>query len=54
MRKANVAIARKIAVVLHCIWVNGTPISAALFGAKLFSFRRKGYRFRYAKRVKYA
>jgi hypothetical protein len=24
MRKAKVAIARKIAIVLHCIWVNGT------------------------------
>jgi hypothetical protein len=24
MRKAKVAIARKIAVVLHCIWVDGT------------------------------
>jgi transposase len=24
MKKAKVAIARKIAVVLHCIWVDGT------------------------------
>lgn len=24
MRKAKVAIARKIAVILHCIWVDGT------------------------------
>ncbi|MET4632033.1 hypothetical protein ABIB83_009098 [Bradyrhizobium sp. I1.8.5] len=24
MRKAKVAIARKIAIVLHCIWVDGT------------------------------
>jgi transposase len=25
MRKAKVAIARKIAVILHCIWVDGIP-----------------------------
>lgn len=24
MRKAKVAVARKIAVILHCIWVDGT------------------------------
>ena len=24
MKKANVAIARKIAVILHCIWADGT------------------------------
>jgi len=24
MKKAKVAIARKIAIVLHCIWVDGT------------------------------
>jgi transposase len=24
MKKAKVAIARKIAVILHCIWVDGT------------------------------
>nr|WP_283807067.1 hypothetical protein [Bradyrhizobium canariense] len=24
MKKANVAIARKIGVILHCIWVDGT------------------------------
>ncbi|MET4391580.1 hypothetical protein ABIB73_007371 [Bradyrhizobium sp. F1.4.3] len=24
MKKAKVAIARKIAIILHCIWVDGT------------------------------
>jgi transposase len=24
MKKAKVAVARKIAVILHCIWVDGT------------------------------
>ena len=26
MKKAKVAIARKIAIVLHCIWVDGTTV----------------------------
>lgn len=29
MRKAKVAIARKIALILHCIWVDGTTLDWA-------------------------
>ena len=29
MKKAKVAIARKIAVILHCIWVDGTSYEGA-------------------------
>lgn len=30
MRKATVTIARKIAVILHCIWVDGTSFDGGL------------------------
>jgi hypothetical protein len=33
MKKAKVAVARKIAVILHCIWVDGTSFEWGQAGA---------------------
>ncbi|MGY4433916.1 hypothetical protein ACVWWO_006393 [Bradyrhizobium sp. F1.13.1] len=47
MKKAKVAIARKIAVILHCIWVDGNvvrpgPAEANLIFARKFLVRSAG------------